>query len=91
MSEDTENAEDIKHHFMKINPETIMANSFVGGILISLQFGTEGMRAAALGSKITKVRFGFNDAREDAGLWLYVESLDEPIFVFDNEEIEVMK
>ena len=72
------------------SPEDVLKDLYVGKILLNLEFGTDHPTGEnPIGNKIIKISFGFNDGREDAGLRLYLENVDEPIFVYSNEGIEV--
>jgi len=74
-------------------PEKYLEQALVGKTVVSLAFGADTQkRERIIGQKITKVRFGFNDSREDAGIILYYNEKDEDIdnfvYIYDNEEIE---
>jgi len=74
-------------------PSKYIEQALVGKTVVSLAFGTDSQaRKRIIGQKITKVHFGFNDCREDAGIILYYDGEDEDIdnfvYVYDNEEIE---
>ncbi len=75
---------------MQKSPEDILKDLYVGKILLNLEFGTDHpSRENSIGNKIIKISFGWNDSREDSGLLLYLENVDEPVFVYSNEGIEV--
>ena len=74
------------------SPEDILQDAFIGKKIKSFSFGNEGERENAIGKFITKVSFGFNDSREDAGMMISYRDEEfgrNTIFVYDNEEIEV--
>ena len=74
-----------------MTPLQLLSNHYVGKTIASFQFSNgetpEDTRAQAIGKKITKVNFGFNDSREDAGIILHVEDVGEVVFIYDNEEV----
>ncbi len=72
----------------------ILNDAWAGKTLKSLEFGNEritdsGDKVNLVSYKILRVSLGFNDSREDAGILLYLEGIDDPIFVYDNEEVTV--
>jgi len=67
-----------------------------GKVLVNLEFGfstdpeeaeENGERFAPLPAKITNTYIGTSETREDAGIWLELEGLEEAIFVYSNEII----
>ena len=76
---------------MKLNPEMILNEAYVGKVIKSFEFGIEDnpVKEWSIGKKILKVRFGFNDSREDSGMIVYVEGVGDPVFVYSNEKIEI--
>lgn len=79
---------------MKISAQDLISQALEGKVLRKLSYADEGdERTKKYGRKILKVRLGPNESHEDAGIWLTIEEDEEgwndPIFVYDLEEIEV--
>ena len=78
---------------MKITPQEILKEAFVGKTVKNFEFGNDGERADSIGKKIIDVRIGFDDCREDSGMLLYFELeggwRGDPVFVYDIESVEV--
>jgi len=78
---------------MKIIPQDVLKEAFVGKTVKSFEFGNEDERADFIDKKVVDVRFGFNDSREDSGMFLYFEVeggfKSDPVFVYDYESVEM--
>jgi len=77
---------------MKIIPQDVLKEAFVGKTVKSFEFGND-ERADFIGKKIIDACFGFDDCREDSGMLLYfvVEGgcRSDPVFVYENESVEM--
>lgn len=75
---------------MKISVNTILKNTFVGKTLVGLEFGLNevGCQSATVPQKITGIRVGMDDCREDAVIWLSLEN-GEMVHAYYLEEIEI--
>ena len=82
---------------MKLSTIDILNARLLGRIIASFEYRKEGdegydfYAAPYIGKPITKVSFGFNDDREDSGLLIFVKEVVDPVFVYDNEKIELIE
>jgi len=85
---------------MKITPQDVLKEVFIGKTVKSFGLGNDGERADSIGKKIIDVRIGnhgniynFDDCREDSGMLLYFEVeggyKSDPVFVYENESVEM--
>lgn len=75
---------------MKISVNSILKNTFVGKTLVGLEFGLNevGCQSATVPQKITGIRVGMDESREDAVIWLSLEN-GEMVYAYYLEEIEI--
>lgn len=74
-----------------MSPIQVLEQAFIGKKIKSFEYGNDGERTDFIGKVITKVSFGWNDCREDAGLLIYVDFdgySSDGLFVYDLESIE---